>query len=120
MRSSRTLWRIAGHRRKLLEWETAAAAEQRLGSELKDFARGMWSASALAAGDCRCGRRSPAGRALGGLSLSGRLAPLAALGVLGQPPQDPARIRAERGRANGPAADRAEDLAILRDVRRRC
>ncbi|MGC8642595.1 MAG: GH36-type glycosyl hydrolase domain-containing protein, partial [Isosphaeraceae bacterium] len=45
---ARTIWRLLVTRRKLLEWETAAAAEQRLGSSLKDFARSMWIASALA------------------------------------------------------------------------
>ncbi|MFO0890043.1 MAG: glucoamylase family protein [Isosphaeraceae bacterium] len=44
----RTLARLYVTRRRLLEWETAAATEQRLGAGLRDFAAGMWVAPALA------------------------------------------------------------------------
>jgi cyclic beta-1,2-glucan synthetase len=46
----RTLWRLAVSRRRLLEWETAAAAEARLGTGLRQFVRSMWHAVALAVG----------------------------------------------------------------------
>jgi cyclic beta-1,2-glucan synthetase len=43
----RTLVRMLITRRKLLEWETAASTEQRLGTGLIDFIKSMWPASAL-------------------------------------------------------------------------
>lgn len=45
---ARTLVRLLVTRRRLLEWETAAATEQRLGTGLADFIRGMWPSPALA------------------------------------------------------------------------
>ena len=45
----RTLARLLVTRRRLLEWETAASAEQRLGTGLRDFLSGMWGTLALAA-----------------------------------------------------------------------
>ena len=45
----RTLIRLLITRRKLLEWETAASTEQRLGTGLADFVSSMWSSPALAA-----------------------------------------------------------------------
>ena len=53
----RTLVRLFVTRRKLLEWETAASTEQRLGTGLRDFIAEMWPAPALAVGDRRAGRR---------------------------------------------------------------
>ena len=57
----RTLARLLVTRRRLLEWETAASTEQRLGTGLRDFLAGMWGTLALAAGTPRwwgsCGRR---------------------------------------------------------------
>jgi len=47
---SRTLVRLAFTRRNMLEWETAAAADRRLGHGLVGFALGMWPAPALAVG----------------------------------------------------------------------
>jgi cyclic beta-1,2-glucan synthetase len=44
----RTLYRLYVSRRKRLEWETAAAAEARLGGGLRQFAATMWPAAALA------------------------------------------------------------------------
>jgi cyclic beta-1,2-glucan synthetase len=44
----RTLARVFITRRRMLEWETAASTEQRLGARLQDFAAGMWGAPALA------------------------------------------------------------------------
>jgi cyclic beta-1,2-glucan synthetase len=44
----RTLARLLVTRRKLLEWETAASTEQRLGTELAVFIKGMWSGPVLA------------------------------------------------------------------------
>src|SRR5262249_59928413 len=46
----RTLWRLYVTRRHLLEWETADAAERRLGGAFRQFLRTMWSAPALAVG----------------------------------------------------------------------
>lgn len=46
----RTLYRLEISRRKLLEWETAASTERRLGTALQDFAGIMWPTSLLAAG----------------------------------------------------------------------
>ena len=46
----RTLFRLFVLRRRLLEWETAAAAEARLGIGLGQFVRSMWRAMAVAAG----------------------------------------------------------------------
>jgi cyclic beta-1,2-glucan synthetase len=45
----RTLVRLFVTRQHLLEWETAAAAERRLGAGLGDFVATMWQAPALAA-----------------------------------------------------------------------
>ena len=45
----RTLARLLVTRRRLLEWETAASTEQRLGTGLRDFLAGMWGTLALAA-----------------------------------------------------------------------
>ncbi len=44
----RTLNRLFVTRRNLLEWETAAATEHRLGTGLGNFIRAMWSSSAFA------------------------------------------------------------------------
>ncbi len=44
----RTLYRQFVSRERMLEWETAASTEQRLGGGLRDFARSMWQASAVA------------------------------------------------------------------------
>jgi len=45
----RTLARLLITRRRLLEWETAASTERRLGTGLRDFLAGMWGTLALAA-----------------------------------------------------------------------
>src|SRR5207244_25663 len=45
----RTLWRVCVSRRSLLEWQTAADTEQRMGTTLRGFWARMWSAPALAA-----------------------------------------------------------------------
>ena len=44
----RTLWRILVSRKHTLEWETAAAAEARLGDGLRYFVHTMWPAPVLA------------------------------------------------------------------------
>jgi cyclic beta-1,2-glucan synthetase len=44
-----TLWRLFVTRRRLLEWETAAATEQRLGDDLSSFVRTMGMTSLIAA-----------------------------------------------------------------------
>ncbi|QEH38872.1 N,N'-diacetylchitobiose phosphorylase [Aquisphaera giovannonii] len=44
----RTLWRLFVSRERLLEWETAASTEARLGARLRDFAVGMWGSPATA------------------------------------------------------------------------
>jgi cyclic beta-1,2-glucan synthetase len=46
----RTLVRLFVTRRHLLEWETAASTERRLGTGVLDFAANMWAASLLAVG----------------------------------------------------------------------
>ncbi len=46
----RTLNRLFVTKRNLLEWETAAATEHRLGTGLGNFIRAMWSSSAFAVG----------------------------------------------------------------------
>ncbi|MDR3621262.1 MAG: glucoamylase family protein [Paludisphaera borealis] len=46
---ARTLYRLFVSRKRMLEWETAASAEQRLGGELRDFAKTMWQSSVIAA-----------------------------------------------------------------------
>jgi cyclic beta-1,2-glucan synthetase len=46
----RTLYRLYVTRRRLLEWETAAAAERRLGAGLRNFVETMGPASVLALG----------------------------------------------------------------------
>ncbi|HYT88303.1 MAG TPA: glucoamylase family protein, partial [Gemmataceae bacterium] len=46
----RTLVRLFVTRRRLLEWETAASAERRLGIGLKDFWRNMWPTTLAAVG----------------------------------------------------------------------
>ena len=65
------------------------------------------------------GRSPPAGRALGCRPGAGRLAPLAGRGILGQPsqggPPNPSCPRTSGGRFAG----WREDLAFLRDLRRR-
>jgi cyclic beta-1,2-glucan synthetase len=45
---ARTVARVLFTHRDLLEWETAAAAERRLGTALGDFARFMWAGPAVA------------------------------------------------------------------------
>ncbi|HEY7426013.1 MAG TPA: glucoamylase family protein, partial [Gemmataceae bacterium] len=44
----RTLSRLGVTRQRLLEWETAASADRRLGAGLKSFVKTMWPAMALA------------------------------------------------------------------------
>jgi cyclic beta-1,2-glucan synthetase len=46
--AARTVWRLLVTRRRLLEWETAAATERRLGTGLRHYIAGMWGAPALA------------------------------------------------------------------------
>src|SRR5205823_9451090 len=46
--TARTLVRLGITRRHLLEWETAASTERRLGTSLGYFALSMWPAPALA------------------------------------------------------------------------
>ena len=43
--AGRTLWRLFITRRDLLEWESAAAAEKRLGNTFESFLRTMWPVS---------------------------------------------------------------------------
>ena len=44
----RALWRMAISHRNLLEWETAADADRRLGGSLRGFVRKLGPSSALA------------------------------------------------------------------------
>jgi cyclic beta-1,2-glucan synthetase len=46
--AAHTLWRLFITKRGLLEWESALAAEKRLGTEFKDFLNPMWPVSACA------------------------------------------------------------------------
>ena len=90
----RTLWRLLVTRRKLLEWETAAADRARLGTSLANFierhveAPRRWPLAIAAVVVAPSGRL----RLVGGLSLPDRLVPLAARRLLGQPAPDPAEI----------------------------
>ena len=115
----RTLARLLVTRRRLLEWETAASTEQRLGTGLRDFLAGMWGTLALAAASTAVVALRAAIGALGREPFSGRLVPLAGRGVLGQPPQAGPRIDAERGRAASVPPDHPKDLAFFRDFCRR-
>ncbi len=47
--AARTLWRLFITRRDLLEWESAAAAEKRLGNTFESFLRLMWPVSLVSA-----------------------------------------------------------------------
>ena len=79
----RTLARLFVTRRKLLEWETAASTEQRLGTGLVHFVSSMWPAPALA---IAIGALVVVLRpgASGGGPVPGRLVPLARRGLPGQ------------------------------------
>ncbi len=45
---ARTLVRLFVTRRNMLEWETAASTERRMGADLAHFVAGMWQAPAIA------------------------------------------------------------------------
>ncbi|WP_435019716.1 GH36-type glycosyl hydrolase domain-containing protein [Tundrisphaera sp. TA3] len=45
---ARTLWRLFVSKKRMLEWETAAAAEQRLGTGIGQFFLNMWPSIAIA------------------------------------------------------------------------
>ena len=117
-----TLVRLGVTRRRLLEWETAAASAARGGaaaaarvsspemsaSPLLALATLRRSSPLRPAG--RVARRGAGARALGGG---------AADRVRAQPPGADAPRGARRGRSRVPARGRAQDLAVLRHVRRR-
>src|SRR5439155_4759480 len=46
--TARTLYRLSISHRQMLEWETAAATERRLGTGVGQFFRTMWPAPSLA------------------------------------------------------------------------
>ena len=81
----RTLVRLFVSRRKLLEWETAASTEQRLGTDLAHFVRAMWPGPALAIAIVVLVGRGAARRDGRGGPVPGRLAPLPVRGLLPQP-----------------------------------
>ena len=91
----RTLVRLLVTRRRLLEWETAASTEQRLGTGLRDFVAGMWASPALAAAIAAVVAIAAAVGALGRGPVPGRLVALAGRGVLGQPSQAGPRLDAQ-------------------------
>ncbi len=116
---ARTLKRLLFTRRRLLEWETAASTEQRLGSTLRDFVAGMWQAPllalviAMAVGVLRPAALWAAGPVLAAWFLS----PVVAFWV-----SRPKQVRESdpvRGRAASTSPAGAQDLAFLRDLRRR-
>jgi cyclic beta-1,2-glucan synthetase len=84
---SRTLVRLALTRRHLLEWETAASADRRLGGALRYFVRNMWPATALAAGFAALvlATRPEALPEAGGFLLAWFLSPLVAWWVSQEP-----------------------------------
>ena len=74
----RTLARLFVTRRNLLEWETAASTERRLGTGLPHFVASMWPAPALAVALGRGRSRWSTRRALAAAASGpGRLVPLA-------------------------------------------
>jgi cyclic beta-1,2-glucan synthetase len=79
----RTLVRLYLTRRRLLEWETAAATEARLGTGLAQFCRSMWPVPLLALGCALLVAmvRPPALAAAGPLLLAWLLSPLVAFRV---------------------------------------
>ena len=113
---ARTLARLLVSRRRLLEWETAASTEQRLGTGLRDFLAGMWgtlaltTASAAVVALVRPGALWAASPFLAGWLLS----PIVAFWV-SRPKQirDLALTDDER---RAPAPDHAQDLAFFRDL----
>ena len=115
----RTLSRLFVSHQNLLEWETAAATEHRLGTGIGNFFRAMWFSPAFAL-------------AVAGLIYAVRPSSLLAAspvllawfagadrGLLDQPAEADQGTAAERVRAGRDPPDRAEDLALLRDLRRR-
>jgi cyclic beta-1,2-glucan synthetase len=76
----RTLARLWVTRRRLLEWETAASADRRLGADLKAFWKSMWptTALALACGGLVLAVRSESLAAAGGFLLAWFLSPMIA------------------------------------------
>ena len=107
-------------RRDLLEWETAAAAERRLGNSLGDFVRFMWRArwsSAIALASLVAVIHPAALPAALPVLLAWLAAPALAFWV--SQPGLRADAATDAGRARRDAADRPQDLGLLRDVRRR-
>ena len=116
----RTLVRLFVTRRHLLEWETAAATEQRLGSGLAAFLRTMWSSAvrwrvALAASWSSC---APAALPAAAPFLSAWLV-VAAGGLLGEPAAPAREETLTARRDTAVAAAGPQDLGLLRDLRRR-
>ena len=103
----------------LLEWETAAATEHRLGTGIGNFIRSMWPSPAFAAGVGLLVAYVRPGALPAALAGPAGLVRLAPRRLLDQPTEACGRVAADRPRAGRASADRAEDLALLRDLRRR-
>ncbi len=114
----RTLARLLVTHQRLLEWNPSGDQEGRSRTDLGASFRAMWFAPALAtattgylvlAHPCRPDRR--------------RAPPVAVVGLAGhrlvdQPAPGPPRGTPERGADPLPGSDRAQDLGLLRDLRR--
>ena len=118
-----TLIRLAVTKRRMLEWETAAAAAARaagiVGQGLRRFIVDMISSPAIAVVTTLAiiGPRSRC--AAGGHAVSRAVDDGAGCRLLAQPPRRRARPSIERPRADDAAANRAQDVALFRHVRHR-
>ena len=115
----RTLVRLFVTRRNLLEWETAAATEQRLGNGLVPCLRSMWFSPVLAVvlGLVLALVRPDALAAAAPFLAAWLVAPLVAFWV-SRPPRVARDAADRRGDAVAAAAG-PQDVGLLRDVRRR-
>ena len=114
-----TVWRLFITKRDLLEWESAAAADKRLGTGFKNFLRPMWPVSLCAV---VVGGMLAAGRAI---CASDRRTVLAALvrvavGRLSdQSVADSETLAPDSRRSRGIAAPGSADVGIFRNLRDR-
>ena len=117
-----TLVRLAVTKRRLLEWETAAAATARAAGlvgrrGLFRFSDEMMASPFIAAVDrarhCGVGQRRFAGCG----AVPARVGAGAGRRLLAQPAGRPARASAHRRRADAPSPDGAQNLAVLRNLR---
>ena len=117
----RALWRMNVSRKHLLEWETAADAEKRAGTTRAAFWRAMGPSAVVAVVAARCSATlgdGPPSRGRG--AARGALArrPGNRLVVLEADPAARGRAADISSGARAPT-DGAQDVAVLRDLRRR-